>query len=121
MSSKTFRGRFGIGGSIRGVGSKGRNETATIREPETAEGAEDAGWITVAEDPFKDTTDDHEKTAHKHVNSAETMLAVFRGKGYQSRTYLEAAPLPPAPRQPIRSQVRGVKARRKPTRALQSC
>lgn len=36
------------------------------------------------------------------------------------QTYLLAAPLPPAPRHPIKSQERGVKARRKPTRALSS-
>ena len=31
---------------------------------------------------------------------------------------VDAAPLPPAPRQPMRSQDRGVRERRKPMRAL---
>ena len=78
LSSKTFRGRFGVGGSIRGVGSESRNETATIREPETAKGAEDAGWVTVTEDPFENTADDHEKASHKHVNSAGYHVREFR-------------------------------------------
>lgn len=34
------------------------------------------------------------------------------------RSYVEAAPLPPDPRQPIRSQDSGDRARRKPIRAL---
>lgn len=32
---------------------------------------------------------------------------------------VEAAPLPPAPRQPMRSQDKGVRERRKPIRALE--
>ncbi|KAI6756717.1 hypothetical protein HG530_011315 [Fusarium avenaceum] len=57
---KTLSRGCRIGGSIRGVGSKRRDKTSTVREPETAEGAEDTGWETVAEDPFENTADYHE-------------------------------------------------------------
>lgn len=77
LGSKAFGRGFGIGGSICSVCTKGRDESATIRKPETTERAKDTSWETVAENPFENTTDNHEKAAHKHVHGAVDVVRFF--------------------------------------------
>jgi hypothetical protein len=103
---------WGIGpvGVIEGLEGCGEGE------PETAEGHKDDKWEGVAEDEFEKTADDHEKTAKEVVGSAAHVLIEMLKDCHKA--YIEAAPLPPDPRQPIRSQDRGVRERRKPSRAL---
>lgn len=114
-----------VGGSVESISSESGNQGTAIREPETTKGAEDGSGEAVSENPFEDTTDDHEETTHEDVDTTKksmsepahfsTQLSLF----LVLKTYLLAAPLPPAPRHPIKSQERGVKAKRKPTRALE--
>ena len=83
-------------------------------------GTEDDEGKGVADDPFADSTKDHKDTAKEEeytymVRSSALVLASGRGEICPP---VEAAPLPPAPRQPMRSHERGVKLNKKPTRAL---
>lgn len=62
-------GSRAIGRSVRSIRGEGGDESSTVREPETTEGAEDGSGEAVSENPFKDTTDDHEKTTHEDVRT----------------------------------------------------
>jgi hypothetical protein len=120
-------GRFGV--ACWGVQSVGEVEWLESRgegEPEGAEGDEDDEWEGVAENELEESTHHHEQTAEEVICAAEEAaldlsLWVTRtpdGATEAETTYIPAAPLPPAPRQPMRSHERGDKLRRKPRRAL---
>lgn len=116
-------------GRIRRKGGKGRVEGAGKREPKGAKGAKDDGGKGVAENPLEDGAERHEDAALKVVDGAEqgkslarlsfTPRSVSKEKNKHCTTYMLAAPLPPAPRQPMRSHASGVRQRINPATALE--
>ena len=111
---------------VETVGIESRDKSSSVGKPETAKGTEDDRGETVSENPLKDGAGEHEKTAHEEVNATVSQEIVRKLSLVFSRalridlqdTYIVAAPSPPAPRQPMRSQDRGVRESKKPTRAL---
>jgi hypothetical protein len=86
-------------------------------KPEGPKRHEDDKWESIAEEELEESADDHEETAKEVINAS--VILVSRSNVIKWLCiYSEAAPLPPAPRQPIKSQDKGVRLRRKPNRAL---
>ena len=86
------------------------------------EGTEDDEGESVADDPLSNGSDDHEDAAEEEVCSW-TGDEVRLGLGgvcmlVREDVPVSEAPFPPAPLQPMRSHDKGVRLRRKPTRAL---
>ena len=95
------------------------------KDRKLTECAKDDKGEGVSDDPFTDGAEDHEDAAKGEEDACDGSVSfpvsdTCDGIGILGWGELpvEAAPLPPAPRQPIRSHDNGVKLRRKPTRAL---
>ena len=107
-------------GHIGAIGIEPGDEGESQGTPEGAVGSEDDEGEGVADNPLADSRQDHEDGTEDDEDACgfkkgQRMLG--EGRKRESRP-VDAAPTPPAPRQPIRSMERGVKQRRKPTKAL---
>ena len=82
-------------------------------------GTEHDEWKGIANDPFPDRSEYHQKTAEEEEDpSRHVSMQVCANPPMARGLPVDAAPLPPAPRHPIRSQDNGVKLRMKPASAL---
>lgn len=108
-------------GDIGAIGVVEGLEGSAEGEPEGTKGAEDDEGEGVADDPFTDAAENHEEATEEEVYAWEKGVSgvrLVRGGFWVGYIPMSEAPLPPAPRQPMRSHDRGVSERRKPTRAL---
>lgn len=85
--------------------------------------AKDDKRKSVADDPLANGSDDHEETAEEEVCGWTQKEVVRYGSGSVCElgfkdVPISEAPFPPAPLQPMSWHDRGVRLRRKPTRAL---
>ena len=85
------------------------------------EGTEDHERKGVSDDPLADSSKDHQHTTEeeKHPFESRQHTSVqFIDRILWTDSPVDAAPLPPAPRHPMRSHDNGVRLKRKPIRAL---